>query len=104
MILRRLFLVAVLVGSVWYYTTEHQSGMGGVGSVTLAPTGANGPLTLTEAHAAPEYDAEELNNISVYKRVSPSVVNITSTTVTMSLFYGLVPQQGQGSGFILDKQ
>ena len=61
------------------------------------------PLELTEAEAAPAYDAEEQNNIAVYKRVLPSVVNITSTTLVFNFFYGTVPQQGQGSGFILDK-
>ena len=33
----------------------------------------------------------------------PSVVNITSTALVFDFFYGTVPQQGQGSGFILDK-
>jgi S1-C subfamily serine protease len=65
--------------------------------------GSGSPLELTEAHASPEYDSEEQNNISVYKRVLPSVVNITSTTLVFNFFYGQVPQQGQGSGFILDK-
>ena len=65
--------------------------------------GSSDPLVLTEAHAAPAYDAEEQNNIAVYKRVLPSVVNITSTTLVFNFFYGTVPQQGQGSGFILDK-
>jgi S1-C subfamily serine protease len=32
------------------------------------------------------------------------VVNITAGTVTLDFFYGLVPQEDQGSGFILDKQ
>jgi S1-C subfamily serine protease len=31
------------------------------------------------------------------------VVNITSTTLVFNFFYGTVPQQGQGSGFVLDK-
>jgi S1-C subfamily serine protease len=35
--------------------------------------------------------------------VLPSVVNITSTTLVFNFFYGTVPQQGQGSGFVLDK-
>src|SRR5581483_2758023 len=61
------------------------------------------PLQLTEAEAAPAYDAEEQNNIAIYKRVLPSVVNITSTTLVFDFFYGTVPQQGQGSGFVLDK-
>jgi S1-C subfamily serine protease len=30
-------------------------------------------------------------------------VNITSTTLVFNFFYGTVPQQGQGSGFILDR-
>jgi S1-C subfamily serine protease len=34
----------------------------------------------------------------------PSVVNITSTAVAFDFFYGSVPQQGQGSGFILDRE
>ena len=31
------------------------------------------------------------------------MVNITSTTLVFNFFYGTVPQQGQGSGFILDQ-
>ncbi len=31
------------------------------------------------------------------------MVNITSTTLVFNFFYGPVPQQGQGSGFVLDK-
>jgi S1-C subfamily serine protease len=57
---------------------------------------------LTVADAQSTYDNQEQNNISVYKRVLPSVVNITSTTVAYDWFWGAVPQQGQGSGFIVD--
>ena len=32
------------------------------------------------------------------------MVNITSRAVTFDFFYGLVPQEGQGSGFIIDKE
>ena len=67
------------------------------------PAAQSSPLELTEAHAAPAYDAEEQNNIAIYKKVLPSVVNITSTALVFDFFYGNVPQQGQGSGFILDK-
>jgi S1-C subfamily serine protease len=31
-------------------------------------------------------------------------VNITSKAVTFDFFYGLVPEEGQGSGFIIDKE
>ncbi|HWY68416.1 MAG TPA: trypsin-like peptidase domain-containing protein [Terriglobales bacterium] len=59
-------------------------------------------IEITEAAAPPNFDAEEQNNISVYRRVIPTVVNITSTAVAFDFFYGAVPQQGQGSGFIID--
>jgi S1-C subfamily serine protease len=58
---------------------------------------------LTEAEAAPAFDSEEQNNIAVYKKGLPSVVNITSKSVAFNFFYGQVPQEGQGSGFILDR-
>lgn len=62
------------------------------------------PMPLTQAEAAPALTPEEQENVGVYKKALPSVVNITSTTVTFDFFYGPVPQEGQGSGFILDKQ
>src|SRR5207247_658103 len=46
----------------------------------------------------------EQNNISVYRKNIGSVVNITSKAVAFDFFYGLVPQEGQGSGFIIDKE
>ena len=49
-------------------------------------------------------DAEEQNNISVYRKNIASVVNITSRVMTFDFFYGLVPQEGQGSGFVIDKE
>jgi S1-C subfamily serine protease len=98
---RRVLLVAMLVGGFWYFTTHWPSGLGRL--PLTGARGSNSPLELTEAQASPAYDAEEQNNIAVYKRVLPSVVNITSTTLVFNFFYGQVPQQGQGSGFILDK-
>ncbi|MGA2887159.1 MAG: trypsin-like peptidase domain-containing protein [Terracidiphilus sp.] len=99
--LRQLFLVILLVGGFWYLTAHFPSGLG---HWTLTHTSGSGsPLELTEAEASPAYDAEEQNNIAIYKRVLPSVVNITSTNLVFNFFYGTVPQQGQGSGFILDK-
>jgi len=40
----------------------------------------------------------------VYRKNIPSVVNVTSKAVTFDFFYGAVPQEGQGSGFIIDKE
>ncbi len=98
---RRLLLVVILVSGFWYVTTHLPAHMDHL--PLLGVHGSSSPLELTQAQAAPEYDAEEQNNIAVYKRVLPSVVNITSTTLVFNFFYGPVPQQGQGSGFVLDK-
>src|SRR5260370_6351936 len=115
--LRPVLLVLVLL-SGFYYLTTHVGSRGGLATWgvrelhTGEPAGANtasmsGPLgtfDLTQASAAPAFDTEEQQNIAVYKRALSSVVNITSTAVAFDFFYGRVPQQGQGSGFILDKQ
>jgi S1-C subfamily serine protease len=98
---RPFLLVVLLVGGFWYLTTHLPAHLSNVSLFNVH--GAKSGLQLTEAEAAPAYDAEELNNIAVYKRVLPSVVNITSTSLVFNFFYGAVPQKGQGSGFILDK-
>jgi S1-C subfamily serine protease len=60
-----------------------------------------GPRSVTPRGAL---EADELNNISVFKRVSPSVVHITTTAEQRDFFnrrLGEVPA-GTGSGFIWD--
>ena len=99
--LRPIVLILLLVGGFWFITTHFPSSLN---PLELAGgRNSNSPLELTEAYAAPAFDAEEQNNINVYRRVLPSVVNITSRAVIFNFFYGTVPQEGQGSGFILDK-
>ena len=61
-------------------------------------------VELSEAAGPEKLDPEEQNNIDVYRRVIPSVVNITSKTMGYDFFYGPVPEEGQGSGFIFDKE
>jgi S1-C subfamily serine protease len=119
--LRPVLLVLLLLTGFYYLTTHaithpwfHWVQPNWVQSPAPAAPGAaahltstDGPLgtfQLTEASAAPAYDNEEQQNIAVYKKALPSVVNITSTAVQFDFFNRPVPQQGQGSGFILDKQ
>ncbi len=63
-----------------------------------------GKAEITEAAGSAPIDPAEQNNIEVYKRVMPSVVNITSTAVAYDFFYGPVPEQGLGTGFVLNKE
>jgi S1-C subfamily serine protease len=97
-----LFSFVLVLG--FYLVTTH----GGRGSSLRSPSidDAAGmrpsKIDVTEAAVPPSLDAEEQNNVSVYHKVIPTVVNITSTAVAFDFFYGAVPQQGQGSGFIID--
>jgi S1-C subfamily serine protease len=101
--LSRILLILVLLLCGFWLMTSYLQPTHSVGHISLLGGGSTAPLELTEAQAAPKYDSEEENNIAIYKRVLPSVVNITSTALVFDFFYGTVPQQGQGSGFILDK-
>ena len=47
---------------------------------------------------------EEKNNIDLYQRLAPSVVNITSTIVEHDFFFNVIPRQGTGSGSIIDSR
>jgi S1-C subfamily serine protease len=97
-IVRPLLIGLLLAGAFYYYTTHHSS--------TSAPDWLAKPskVELTEAAGPQTFDAEEQVNIDVYKKGIPAVVNITSTAVTMDFFWGPIPQEGQGSGFIIDKE
>lgn len=109
----RLLILTVAILGGFYFVTTHtfSSGTGhGWFNRTASTTSAqhSGPLPggmkITHAHAAPALLPTEQNNIAVYKKALPSVVNITSSMVTYDFFYGAVPAQGQGSGFILNKK
>jgi S1-C subfamily serine protease len=96
-LIRPVALGLVLAAAFFLYTT-HRSGKNPADLIN------RGNVEITQAASPASVDGEEQNNIDVYKRVLPSVVNITSTAVAFDFFYGAVPQQGQGSGFIIDKE
>jgi S1-C subfamily serine protease len=97
--LRSLLFAIVLVSAFFYFTT-YRSGR------LHPPSWISHPqhVEITEAAGSQAFDAEEQNNISVYRKNIASVVNITSRVMTFDFFYGLVPQDGQGSGFVIDKE
>jgi S1-C subfamily serine protease len=97
-LLRPVLLAVILAGAFFYFTT-YRSGRGSVDWI-----GHPNKVEISEAAGSDALDAEEQNNISVYHKNIGSVVNITSKAVTFDFFYGLVPEEGQGSGFIIDKE
>lgn len=85
-----------------------------VNRVAAPPAPATAPVPSSTPAPAPEAPApaplpaslgsEEKDNIAVYERVSPAVVNITTTVINYDYFSRPIPEQGTGSGSILDPQ
>jgi S1-C subfamily serine protease len=72
-------------------------------SARLQPAGSafteNAPAGITDPTTA----SDEQNNIEIYRTLSPGVVNITSTSYARDYFGFVEPQEGSGSGSILDQ-
>lgn len=47
---------------------------------------------------------DEQVNIDVFEKVHPAVVNIVATTLSVNFWMEVIPQDGQGSGFIIDRK
>src|SRR5438876_7611641 len=98
--LLRPVLAAVILAGAFFYFTTYSSG-------PFRPwnwMGRSSKVEITEAAGGASLDSEEQNNIGVYHKNIGAIVNITSRAVAYDFFYGLVPQEGQGSGFIIDKE
>jgi S1-C subfamily serine protease len=101
-LLRPLIFAFCFAGAFFYFTTYHPA-RGSLSSWIRRP--ANLEITEAASNSSNDnpFDAEEQNNIEVYRKNIASVVNVKSRAVTFDFFYGLVPEEGQGSGFIIDK-
>ncbi len=76
---------------------------------TPFPTPSPSPVAIVsiDPHEVALIDADGLDFvekriIDVYNRVSPSVVNVTTQVLRPSFFFDIIPEEGAGSGFILD--
>lgn len=49
-------------------------------------------------------DAEEQLIANLYERIAPAVVHVTSHVTRLTFFFGPVPSEGTGSGFVLDRE
>lgn len=48
-------------------------------------------------------DIAERRVIDVYNRVAPSVVNVTTQVLRRGFFFEVIPEEGTGSGFVIDR-
>jgi len=101
-LIRPVILAVAIAGAFFYFTTWRSNSQAGFHPSNWLSHPAQ--VEITEAAPGESLDGEEQNNISVYHKNIPSVVNVTSRAMTFDFFYGLVPQEGQGSGFVIDKE
>jgi S1-C subfamily serine protease len=60
-------------------------------------------LTTSTSLAVEGLECGEASVVRVYEQVSPAVVNITTRALRVS-FFGVIPEEGAGSGFVWDRQ
>jgi len=95
----RPFVLGMLLAGAFYWFTTHNHRVDALNWIARPAK-----VELSEAAGPEKLDPDEQNNVEVYHKAIPSVVNITTKTMAYDFFYGPVPEQGQGSGFIIDKQ
>src|SRR5271155_3591372 len=97
--LARPFLFGIILASAFFYFTTYRNGL-------HTATWVSHPqhVEITEAAASEPLDPGEQNNINVYRKNIGAVVNITSRVVSYDFFYGAYAEEGQGSGFVIDKE
>src|ERR1700730_12608419 len=96
-------IFALLIAGAFFYFTTWRSNAKFAGANPVNWLSQPAHVEITEASGSEGLDGEEQNNISVYRKNIPSVVNVTSRAMSFDFFYGMVPQEGQGSGFVIDK-
>jgi S1-C subfamily serine protease len=96
--LRSLVFAMVLASAFFYFTTYRSNHLHSANWISRPQR-----VEITEAAGSESLDAEEQNNISVYRKNIGAVVNITSSVKAYDFFYGVYSQEGQGSGFVIDK-
>jgi S1-C subfamily serine protease len=96
--LRSLIFAIAFASAFFYFTTYRSDHLHSANWISLPQH-----VEITEAAGSESLDAEEQNNISVYRKNIGAVVNITSSVKAYDFFYGVYSQEGQGSGFVIDK-
>jgi S1-C subfamily serine protease len=99
----RPFIFGIVLASAFFYFTTYRHANPNSTSPSDDWIGHPQHVEITEAAGSEPLDSGEQNNISVYRKNIGAVVNITSRVVAYDFFYGAYSQDGQGSGFVIDK-
>jgi len=90
-------MIGLLIGLTAYWAGARWGGPQptSVGAVPEFAQQRPGAITLT---------SDEEVNVRVYRQASPAVANIVTRAVEYNFFFGAVPSEGAGSGFVIDQQ
>jgi S1-C subfamily serine protease len=99
--LRPFALAAVLAGAFLYVTSVADWDLK---RWLSGPSDNGAPFWTGGDVAAQGLSSDENNSIEIYKSSRSAVVNITSTVYREDWFFQIVPEQGTGSGFIIDAE
>ncbi len=97
--LTKYFIVAIIAGIICGVVL-----LGGVYYLDVFPKRTIAPAVTATPSKATIQDVMEIKEntvINVYDRIGPSVVHITTTTLSTDFFMRDIPQEGVGSGIIL---
>ena len=97
--LTKYFIVAIIAGIICGVVL-----LGGVYYLDVFPKRTVGPAVTASPSKATIQDVMEIEEntvINVYDQIGPSVVHITTTTMSTDFFMRDIPQEGVGSGIIL---
>jgi S1-C subfamily serine protease len=99
--IRPLLWALLLVGGFWYFTSVSDWSL----ARWLRPVERAGRIwTSPDVAQTAGFSAEENNNIEIYKMANQATVNVTSTVYREGWFFQLYPEEGQGSGFLIDAE
>ncbi|MGE5570737.1 MAG: S1C family serine protease [Rhodospirillales bacterium] len=98
--LRILFIATLLVAAFVYFTSVSPWGAGRL--LNPMRTSAEPIWSGPDSAASASLGADERDNIEIYRNAHKAVVHITSTVYRRNWFLELIPQQGSGSGFLID--
>ncbi|HEY9139861.1 MAG TPA: trypsin-like peptidase domain-containing protein [Bryobacteraceae bacterium] len=97
-LMRPLIWAAVLVAAFLAITSAGHWKLAQI----LPQISSSGRLWEAPASAASAYSPDEENNIEIYKITRDATVNITSRVYRQDWFFQLYPEEGTGSGFIVN--
>ena len=94
---RPLLWALLLVGGFWFVTSGRLEDL-------VQPVKRTGQLwSSPEPARSAGFSNDENNNIDIYKLANQATVNVTSIVYRENFFFQVYPEEGQGSGFLIDE-